>query len=349
MFGFYKNKFNDVINLISNGDEEDVLNGIITMGEITDDNFEEFSAKYDKMKEDIKIDILEESIIKRINMELGYNLHEEKMKLPESVVLGVMRKYKNFIYTVSEPLEDIIKIKNHLETSGDRRGRTRKAKACPVINSLTMKGQDKGTELVYLHTASSFKIEVTSFRVNTQFMNPSEDIRIFKASENEGWRNIYDYECQAYKNVILKENQKILKTFKDKFNYFGTIAQDKKFRIISSKDLNLDTNDQRSISKGTECNSFKEKFDLIEILKESNYIPDIIGDLDLPYETREELEDYLFNIEKINRTPKELSIYTDKDLLFFAKWFFAKKLANKREICEYIKELFEKENRIYYV
>jgi hypothetical protein len=180
-------------------------------------------------------------------------------------------------------------------------------------------------------------------------MNPSEDIRIFKPSENEGWRNIYDYECQAYKNVILKENQNILKEFKEKFNYFGTIAQDKKFRIISSSELNLDTNDQRSISKGTECNSFKEKFDLIEILRESNYMPDIIRDLDLPFETRKELEEYLLETEKVSRTKEELSIYTNEDLLFFSKWFFAKKLANKREICGYIKELFEKENRIYYV
>ena len=85
----------------------------------------------------------------------------------------------------------------------------------------------------------------------------------------------------------------IEKSFKEKFNYFGTIAQDKKFRIISSEELNLDTSDQRSISKGTECNSFKEKFDLIEMLRESNYMPDLIRDLDLPYETREELEEYL--------------------------------------------------------
>ena len=349
MFGFYKNKFNDVINLISNGDEEDVLNKIMEMGDINEENFEEFSVMFDKLKDDVKINLLEESIIKKINMETDSEVYKENLNLTDVISNAIIKKYKNFIYMVNEPLEDIKKIKNHLDTSGDRRGRTRKTKSCPIINTIEMKGSDKDTEIVYLHTASSFKIEVTSFRVNTQFMNPSEDIRIFKPSENEGWRNIYDYECQAYKNVILKENQKVFKRFKEKFKYFGTIAQDKKFRIISSDELNLDTNDQRSISKGTECNSFKEKFDLIEILKESNYIPEIIEDLVLPYETRQEIEDYLLITEKINRTREELSKYSNDDLLFFSKWFFAKKLANKREICGYIKDLFEKEDRIYYV
>jgi hypothetical protein len=347
IFSYYKNKFNDVINLISSDGEDKIYENLNKLGEITDENFEEFSNLYDRLSDDVRISLLEDSIIKRINIELKKKVFPENKMLSNNLTLGILRKYNKFIFAVNEPLTDIRKIKNHLETSGDRRGRVRKVKACPIVSSIELMGPDTNTELIYIHTAASFKVEVTSFRVNTQFMNPSEDIRIFKPSENEGWRNVYDYECQAYKNVILKTNQNILKEFKEKFNYFGTIAQDKKFRIISSKELNLDMNDQRTISKGTECNSFKEKFDLIEILRESNYIPDIINDLTLPYESREELEDYLLNVEKVSKTKEELSVYRTKDLLFFAKWFFAKKLANKREICSYIRELFEKENRIY--
>jgi hypothetical protein len=344
LFTYSKPKFNDLISIISN--KEDIFSEILKM-KITDKNFETFSKLYDKLSDDDKIKYLEDSLIIKINSSEKTKLYKENSDLDLSLAEFIIEKYKNFIFVKNEPTNDILNIKSYLETSSDKRGRSRKNKKCPMFN-ITLQGENKDSEIVYLHTMAGIKIDVTSFRVNTQYLNPSENIRILKLSEKEGWRNVHDFECQAYKNVILKSNQKSLESF-SKFNYFGTIAQDKKFRIIETKTLNFDTLDMRSSSKGTVCSSYKQKFDLIDILRESDYIPDIIRDLYLPYETREELEEYLLDTEGINKTKKDLEIYTDEDLVFFAKWFSAKKIASKNDICSYIQELFEKEGRIKYI
>jgi hypothetical protein len=181
-------------------------------------------------------------------------------------------------------------------------------------------------------------------------MNPSEDIRLFKASENEGWRNVYDYECQAYKNVILKENQNVLLEFKKKFSYFGTIAQDKKFRIIDTDKLNFESTDKRGISQGLECNSYNPKINLIEILVRSRYTPQEISSVEIPenMRKREDFENFLiYGTNKSAKSVEELSRFTLDDLKLITKWVLSNLAKDK--ICVYVKELFIKENRMYIV
>lgn len=337
LFTYNKSTYNNILSFVSNNDDDETLKIIMNMN--IEENYEEFSTLFDKLSDDIKYNLLEDSIIKRANI--------SNIKMDDELAFAILKKYESYIFVVNEPLTDIQNIKNYLETSDDRRGRNSKYKSCPSVN-IPMIGPQENTEVIYIHILRGIKIDITSFRVNTQYLNPSEDIRILKPSEKEGWRNVYNYECQAYKNIILSENQKSFEQF-TKFNYFGTIAQDKKFRIIETKDFNFNTEDLRSSSKGTVCSSYKQKFDLISILRESDYMPDMIRDIDLPYENRDEIEDYLLNVEKINKTSKDLEIYDYDDLIFFGKWFYAKKIASKNDICMYIQELFEKEGRIKYV
>jgi len=348
LFSFYKNKIDDIITELSHEDDDYLLDKIINMGNITSSNYEEFSNTFDKLGNTIKNKIIEEIIkyklYKNSQIKECNSLFLCGKEINENIIESILEKLKNFIYAFHEPTTDIKSIKRYLETSTDRRGRARKQKSCPIIPNINLKGEDLNSEIVYLHSYSGIKQDITSFKVNTQFLNPSEDIRIFKPSENEGWRNIYDYECQAYKNLILKYNQSKLEKYK-KFKTFGTIAQDKKFRIIESKELNFESTDQRSVPKGTVCKSFKNKFDLVEILLESDEMPDYIRTLDLPYETKDELIDYLIKVEKVDKTKDELNLYLFDDLNFIAKWFSAKRVS-KDDICDYIEKLFEKEDRI---
>jgi hypothetical protein len=332
IFSYYKNSIADIITSLSYKNENDVLNKITNLGEITEDNFDTFSNLFDEINNKEKVRILEESMIRKIN--------NESSNFIDSILL----KYKNAIFVKNEPLTDITNTKYILENVTDKRGKVRKQSSCPNVD-INFKGEDKNTEVIYFHILTSTKDDASTFNINSQFLNPENNIRILKLSENTGWRDVYDYECKAYNHIIQKERQKLYEPYIKKFTHIGTILQDKKFRIIETKLLNFDTTDQRSNSKGTVCSSYKQKIDLVEILLQSKYMPDYIKDLELPYETKDELIDYLIISEKVNKTREELLGYSFDELLFIVKWFSARGIS-KHDICTYIKDMFIEEGRI---
>ena len=58
---------------------------------------------------------------------------------------------------------------------------------------------------------------------------------------------------------------------------------------------------------------------------------------------RDELESYLINKLNIKKSKEQLKEYSNKDLIFMIKWFVE---SNKKQLCEAIKDLFTKEDRI---
>jgi hypothetical protein len=83
-----------------------------------EENYEEFSILFDKLSDDIKYNLLEDSIIKRANI--------TDIKMNDELSLAILKKYESYIFVINEPLTDIQNIKKYLETSDDRRGRNRK-------------------------------------------------------------------------------------------------------------------------------------------------------------------------------------------------------------------------------
>ena len=258
---------------------------------------------------------------------------------------AIFIKYSRYFSKTNEPKSDIFKIQKYLETTNLRRGRNRKDTTCPIIDEDIigkLNGPDKNAEIVYFHRLD-FDGETTSFKKNAQFFNP-ENIRIFKPSENNGWRNTHSYECQAYKNVIRIQNEAFLKPLITSFDYIGTLSSGDEFRIIKSKDFKFDADDKRSTSKGTVCTSFGHKIDLIEILLQSEYYHDDIESFTLPPMTKAEMIEELMKMYKVNATYEELNRYKVDELKYILKWFVSGK--SKAEICIHVKELFEEQERL---
>lgn len=324
MFGIKSNNIEKIISILS-VNEDRILERIQGLTDIFHRNYEEFSRLVDELTYKRRLEILEESITNKIENDF---------------TLAVKRKFSHYIFSVNEPIEDIENVKIYLNTSNERRGRNRKETKCPKVN-IPMKGENKDGELIFLHDYSEF---------NNQLFNASDNIRIFKSSEQEYWRDAYDYECQAYKNLINKVRQEKISEVIKKFPQIGTILEDKKFRIIDTDKLNFESTDKRGISQGLECNSYNPKINLIEILIRSRYTPQEISSVEIPenMRKREDFENFLiYGTNKSAKSVEELSRFTLDDLKLITKWVLSNLAKDK--ICVYVKELFIKENRMYIV
>lgn len=327
MFGTQRNNFDRILVELSSNDEK-IIRELSSIENI-ENNYEYFSNLFDRLSFEYRLNALEESLI-----------NDE----PSEFIRAIHKKVANYFFVKREPYNDIKNIKNYLDTSKERRGRTRKDTQCPKVN-INLKGEEEDGEIVFIHDYQSNKSDNTSFSVNSNFLNSGDEIRIYKSSEGE-WRDAYPYECQAYKNLITLERQTIISKFKENFEHIGTILSDKKFRIINTKDLNLNAEDKRIGTKGLVCNSYEDKIDVIEILLKSNYLPEEIDSIIIPetLSNRKSLENFLIYTEQAVKDITKLDKFSTQDLKFIVKYFLSKK--SKQNICKYVQDLFEKQKRI---
>ncbi len=331
LFGFETHSFDEIISSNKIEDDEIILDKIMKLEDLNGVDFTSFSNLFDTITNNKKIQIIEKAVINNI---------ENK---DNDFSLAIIKKYNNFIFIKKEPYIDIYKYKEFLESSSSRRGRARKESSCPKLDIPLVGEMPDGESIYIIVNSAGLKIDSNAFRINTQFFNPSDNIRIYKTSEGENeFRNVYHYECQCYKNLISKENVSKLYDFKDKWEQVGTILADNELRIINTDSLNFDSDDKRGLNKGIACKS-KEKFSLVEILLKSKFITPEIDNINIQYNSREELEKNLFDKYNVKRTKEQLDIYSDEDLVFIIKWF---KNGSKKTICDAVKELFIAEGRI---
>ena len=335
LFGFTKQNFDSIIATFSNKDDKYSFKKIEDLEDPIGNDYTKFSELFDKLSKPFQRDCLEKALLDYID--------GKRVAVSDAIVL----KFQNYIYYTQEPYTDIANIQRYLETTEFRRGRNKKITDCPRIDESLIggfKGPEKNGSLVYLHRLDVSDSDTTSFKSNSQFYN-TDKIRILKPEESMEWRDTLPYECQAYKNIIRIKIEEAFKPLVENFDYFGTVLSDKKFRIIRSENFSLDVNDKRATSKGTECISFGHKFDLIDILLSSNYMPEGVAEQILPVTSKNELIEYLLKVEKVNKSKEELNKYSVAQLSFIVKWFLSR--YTKTDICEQVKSLFYEQGRVY--
>ena len=339
LFGYKQNSFTDIIKELSVDEDNLIFKRLMDLNDPVEKQWNEFNSNFDKLTKKFQLNKIEEAFMDIIN--------NKDNVLSEAIFV----KFKHYFTQSPEPKNDIYKIQKYLETSTLRRGRNRKENDCPIIDESViggLEGPDKNGEIIYIHRIS-LDTDTTSFKTNSQFFNPNS-IRIYKPSEKDGWRNTHPYECQAYKNIIRMQNEARIKPLVEKFEFIGTLVQDASepdktvFRIIKSKDFRFDADDKRSTAKGTVCSSFGHKFDLINILLESEYYHDDIESINLPTMNKNEIIEELIKIYKVNVSYEELNKYKINELRYIMKWFMSGQ--TKNELCMHVQTLFEEEERL---
>ncbi|MDF0682569.1 MAG: helicase C-terminal domain-containing protein, partial [Candidatus Nitrosocosmicus sp.] len=207
-----------------------------------------FNQKLDELSVEAKAILVEESILNTLS---GNNTQFYD---------AIINKYKNFIFTIHDPITELNKLYQTKATTKPKRGP--KAKSDIVRRVKKVKPDnldivfDTNTELVYLHTIYSLIMGKTRYAVVARINKGEGRTRIIKPSEIEnGWRDLNQDEYHVYNKYIQLEIMNRFKVYEDKMIY-GIIYPDKVLRIRNK--LTEDPKamvDYRSQKRGEVCKS----------------------------------------------------------------------------------------------
>lgn len=286
--------------------------GLIQNLQRLDPNSEEFNDQIDKLNLESKVDLLESAI---------YQLFVEKVESP--AIKAIITKYRTSVFQVPEPIGAIEITAKALANRGKGRGRKPK----PGSKFKLTKGQQEkmeevlGTseaEMVYIHTLFNKGYDRTSYAVAAKFNKADGRIRLLKPSEGVGWRDANPYELPVYNTVVQKQLTAIRDSF-EKYDIYGMILGDGKFRIRDKTTESETSGDKRRVNRGRTCNIW-EKPALIGVLYKLNIPPPKISVI----ESKGEIIKYL-----VGAKVKKAKQFSDEELDYYYKWY---KSGMKREL-----------------
>jgi len=184
-------------------------------------------------------------------------VRQKRNRIAEAVV----NKYRSYIFSVDEPIEDLENSAEALSKKGQGHGRKPKSSSKNRSKFEFTGSQlhdDVSPEKVYLHTVYNTDISLTSYGMTAKFKKASGQIRILKLSESQGWRNVLPYEFPVYNYLIQEETRRRFSKF-EKYDVYGTMLNDKKFRIrdkTTEKHFPEGHKDMRIVNEGEVCNTW---------------------------------------------------------------------------------------------
>jgi len=319
------NKITKLTDYVSALQIDEQYNLIQVLISIPPDN-PRFDIILDQLNIDTKVNILEDAIIQQFV--------EDK---PSDYTRGIIEKFSNVIYYENEPVTEINRSAVALANRGKGRGRKPKADTKLKITRLHSNTQapliDEDTELVYIHILYTQVPERLSYSTNSKQAKADGRIRILKPSEGTGWRDTNPYEYAVYNAIIQQKNAERVSPY-EKFEIYGTILHDKKFRIVNRRAENTEKSlhDARSKNKGKECSTWK-KPDLIDLLWVLQIQPP--PSISLEVTDRQSLIDYLIS-QNTGLTEERCAEFSDEQVQFYYKWW--RSGASRKIICTKIQE-----------
>lgn len=327
--------------------KEEVLSELKELGKVeTPEEKKSFDSILSRLDEDTatKVSLFEDAYTRRI---YGYR---------DPVDDEILKHYEANIFYGPEPWDDISNITTSM---GSRRVKGRpkmELKGAPAPGSLRPAIDEKGrpievpVETVYFHTMySTVEGKGGSYAMTTRAFSAGDRIRLFKPSENLGWRDANPYEFPAYQNIAQSRiNEKKEKL--ERFGIYGTILGDGEFRI-RIPDSGEGKSDKRRNKRGRVCGSL-EKNKLIALAVELN--------LDPPVDASDSR--IASEMERIPRDTEGLIAYLEsakygmgesyyrtvphEELFLAAEWYASR--FNREEICDVIRKHFIATDRMYY-
>lgn len=299
----------------------------------------QFKSMLEQISLKFKTKLLEDSY-------LDFIINRNKAK---ACSIAILQRYNIYIHNFYEPVDDNQNAKDRLSKgesiSGNRkianRGITRPDFNFIGSNKLDLNGNP--TEMIYIHSLDILDSSnnLTSYDSISTFTNVNANIRIYKPSENRGFRDVNAYEKLAYNDLLQKKIYKILDKFK-KYEYFGSELVDGKFRIhdwenlkSSSSTSNTVGRDVRFNNKGRVCLS--KNIDLLIEILGVNMIPIPRGyNVSIDHLSIDQIKNSIVSVYQSFSNKFESKSYTDKQIRFMYVWILYKD-KKKDYICEVIK------------
>ena len=262
-----------------------------------------------------------------------YNYYILKTETPE--IIGVIDKFRQFIYLLREPLESIKIASKALAGRGQGRGRKAREgskfrltadQEANIEKAFTKK---VGPDVIYLHNLSTAGPSLTAYAITAKSRKSEGKIRLLNESEAIGWRDANEVEDLVYNTYIKSKLQETSEELAE-LEIYGTILEDGKFRIVdkTTEDPNLATRDARKINRGRICSNGWKKPELYELMWKLRFNPFKI-DLDID---RNRLIEYVLSQNLADR--ESVNNFSDEKLKLYYSWGTSG--SNRQRICEFL-------------
>jgi len=282
---------------------------------------EEIDKKIDDITLENKILLLEEAIS-------TYYINQ----INNPTVKAVIDKFRSFIFNTYEPINTLDFASKALSERGTGRGRKPKEGSKFKFNVKQKEKVDqllkseKGKTLIFFHNLYSISQAQTAHAVTAKSRKTEGKISLL---DENGWRDANEYEELVYKEIIKGKEENV------KFDIYGTIEQDEKFRIVDKTVEEVSTKDTRKVKRGKICSNGWNKPDLIDLFWKLRFNPFEV-DTDVK---KKEMKEYLVaqNVAGASKFPN--------DKLEFYYTLYNER-SNINEMCDYLEEYFEEQGRL---
>lgn len=298
------------------------------------------------------------SILSQMNVETKSELFEGVIikkfieKKSDLLVETIYDKYKDFHFTVREPVLQIREVANILRSSGTSKGRT------PTDESLSQNITDKLSrsyisgkgKIMHVNTLLTVK-NLGSYEISTKFFKADGAIRILAVDKPE-WKTAAVYERPVYSAMARIKLANDIRAIENKAAQlmfmrtgargskvvYGSLLPDNKFRIIDK--VIGEVLDARTGGRGRECKTRT----LVDILLS-------IYQLRIPY-TGFSIDTSRLSTSAMLSTIRdqriELPSTTDRSVVeYIYKWAQYSTTSNRETICRMVRAFMEKHGIIF--
>jgi len=329
-----------------------------------DPQSEEFETILNQLNVDSRVALLEQALLNQysaqINVETaaieqGLQLDEQAFNQAVTALLSpvdneVLRQFERYIYTFREPVTAIQEAITNLANRGGKRGRKPNPESKTQIRRLKKDKQpnipvEYDTEQITVHTLYSQTFDRVSYAVTSKFNKAEGRLRLFKPSEQIGFRDANSYELPIYNQLIQQELARRTSDFEENDIYATINRADNNFRIRDKTTENREraAKDARSINRGKTCKDWK-KPDLIELMYKLGIQAPDPQPITM---NRDEMVVYLRQ-RKADTTHTRVIDMPDDMLEFFVHWYQSK-LTKNRYMCPTLLQYFEDNNLLLIV
>lgn len=177
-----------------------------------------------------------------------------------SLVEEILRMYKNVFYKMIEPRKMIERKSKELrnksvskaenEIIGKQKRYSKKSDRKEEELDLDEEG-----ETIYFHAMFSHVPEKSKYRMIPRIKSALCSIRVYKASENVGWREANPIEQIIYRELVRKNIEKLLEPY-EKHEIYGMYMLDGSFSIRDKSEEDESTTNNKRKKRGRSCDSY---------------------------------------------------------------------------------------------
>ena len=290
--------------------QRDEQREIVAEIEELDPTSPDFLEEIDNLTIEGKAGLLEETAIMSINGDQS------------DFVRVVMDKFENMFFEFNEPVTEINRLIDIDLNRGTRPGRKPDPKTKKRTKKIKVDDETLGniqldteTEVVYLHSVYTFKPELTAYAKIAKFNKAEGRVRLYKPSENLGWRDLTPYENTVYNALIQWKIEEFKRPFEQQ-DIYGQLFADGRFSIRNKlTEKPGAATDARKHNRGKVCKTW-----------DKNDLYDVAWHVELPiiptYQITDDRNQLIANLVscKINKSREEMNQWPTERLQYYQYW-----------------------------